>query len=69
MKNSLETKLGVFVLITILAAWLIIEKLGGTDMFSHGAFKRLYRRPFSIGDSNNVRPSTMFRKARFGRHD
>ena len=36
MKNSLETKLGIFVLVTILAAWLIIEKLGGTDMFSHG---------------------------------
>ena len=36
MKNSLETKLGIFVLITILAAWLIIEKLGGADAFSHG---------------------------------
>lgn len=36
MKNSLETKLGIFVAITIIAALLIIEKLGSTDVFSHG---------------------------------
>jgi phospholipid/cholesterol/gamma-HCH transport system substrate-binding protein len=36
MKNSLETKLGVFVVITIFAAVLIIEKLGGPELFSHG---------------------------------
>lgn len=36
MKNSLETKLGIFVAITVIAALLIIEKLGSTDVFSHG---------------------------------
>ena len=36
MKNSLETKLGIFVALTILAAVLIIETLGSADMFSHG---------------------------------
>jgi phospholipid/cholesterol/gamma-HCH transport system substrate-binding protein len=36
MKNSLETKLGLFVAVTIIAAVLIIEKLGSGDVFSHG---------------------------------
>ncbi len=36
MKNSLETKLGIFVAITVIAALLIIEKLGSGDVFSHG---------------------------------
>ena len=36
MKNSLETKLGIFVAITVIAALLIIEKLGSADVFSHG---------------------------------
>ena len=36
MKNSLETKLGVFVAITILAAVLIIENFGGPELFKHG---------------------------------
>jgi phospholipid/cholesterol/gamma-HCH transport system substrate-binding protein len=35
MKNSLETKLGFFVVITIIAAVVIIEKLGGGDWFQH----------------------------------
>ncbi len=36
MKNSLETKLGVFVALTILAAVLIIETLGSAEFFSRG---------------------------------
>jgi phospholipid/cholesterol/gamma-HCH transport system substrate-binding protein len=36
MKNSLETKLGIFVVLAVLAAWLIIETLGSTDLFHHG---------------------------------
>jgi phospholipid/cholesterol/gamma-HCH transport system substrate-binding protein len=36
MKNSLETKLGIFVAVTVIAAVLIIEKLGSGDIFSHG---------------------------------
>ena len=36
MKNSLETKLGVFVILAVLAAWTIIETLGSADIFSHG---------------------------------
>ena len=36
MKNSLETKLGVFVAVTILAAVLIVETLGSVDLFGHG---------------------------------
>lgn len=35
MKNSLETKLGLFVAITIIAALIIIERLGG-GLFTHG---------------------------------
>jgi hypothetical protein len=29
MKNSLETNLGIFVFLVILAAWAIVETLGG----------------------------------------
>lgn len=36
MKNSLETKLGIFVFLAILAAWAIVETLGGVDLFHKG---------------------------------
>jgi phospholipid/cholesterol/gamma-HCH transport system substrate-binding protein len=36
MKNSLETKLGVFVVLVVLATWVIIETLGSIDIFGHG---------------------------------
>jgi len=36
MKNSLETRLGIFVAITIGAAILIIENFGGPEVFKHG---------------------------------
>ena len=36
MKNSLETNLGIFVVITIFAAVLIIENFGGPEIFKHG---------------------------------
>jgi len=35
MKNSLETKLGYFVVLVILAAWAIMETLGDVDLFHH----------------------------------
>ena len=38
MKNSLETKLGIFVAVTVLAAVMIIETLGSADMFSRGKY-------------------------------
>ena len=38
MKNSLETKLGFFVVLVILAAWIIVETLGGMEMF-HGGYR------------------------------
>jgi phospholipid/cholesterol/gamma-HCH transport system substrate-binding protein len=36
MKNSLETKLGIFVILTVFAAVFIIETLGGVEMFRGG---------------------------------
>ena len=36
MKNSLETKLGIFVILVVFAAWAIVETLGSTDLFRHG---------------------------------
>ena len=36
MKNSLETKLGIFVVLVVLAGWAIVETLGSGDFFSHG---------------------------------
>ena len=38
MKNSLESKLGFFVALTVLAAVLIIETLGSADLFSTGKY-------------------------------
>ena len=36
MKNSLETKLGIFVLFAVFAAWAIIETLGSASLFGRG---------------------------------
>jgi phospholipid/cholesterol/gamma-HCH transport system substrate-binding protein len=36
MKNSLETKLGVFVVLAVFAGWAIVETLGSVDWFHHG---------------------------------
>ena len=36
MKNSLETKLGIFVFLAVLAAWAIVETLGSVDLFHRG---------------------------------
>ncbi len=36
MKNSLETKLGFFVFLAILAAWAIVETLGGAEFLHRG---------------------------------
>ncbi len=36
MRNSLETKLGYFVVLAVFAAWIIIETLGGVEMFRGG---------------------------------
>lgn len=36
MKNSLETKLGIFVALTIIVAVLIVETLGSADLFRSG---------------------------------
>jgi phospholipid/cholesterol/gamma-HCH transport system substrate-binding protein len=36
MKNSLETKLGIFVVIVVLVAWAIIETLGSTNFLTPG---------------------------------
>jgi len=36
MRNSLETKLGYFVVLAIFAAWIIVETLGGVEMFRGG---------------------------------
>ena len=37
MKNSLETRLGFFVILVVLAAWAIMETLGGMEML-HGGY-------------------------------
>lgn len=38
MKNSLETKLGYFVVLAVFAAWIIVETLGGLEML-HGGYR------------------------------
>ena len=36
MKNSLETRLGIFVILAVFAAWAIIETLGSASLFGRG---------------------------------
>jgi phospholipid/cholesterol/gamma-HCH transport system substrate-binding protein len=36
MKNSLETKLGIFVFLAVVAGWFIVETLGSSDLFHSG---------------------------------
>src|SRR5579859_5488162 len=36
MRNTLETKLGIFVFLAVLAAWAIVETLGSADFFHRG---------------------------------
>jgi phospholipid/cholesterol/gamma-HCH transport system substrate-binding protein len=36
MKNSLETKLGIFVFLAVLAGWVVMETLGSTDWIHPG---------------------------------
>lgn len=36
MRNTLETKLGIFVFLAMVSAWLIVETLGGTNVLHHG---------------------------------
>ena len=38
MKNSLETRLGIFAVMVVLAAWAIMETLGGMEML-HGGYR------------------------------
>jgi phospholipid/cholesterol/gamma-HCH transport system substrate-binding protein len=38
MKNSLETRLGIFAVLVVLAAWAIMETLGGMEML-HGGYR------------------------------
>jgi phospholipid/cholesterol/gamma-HCH transport system substrate-binding protein len=38
MKNSLETKLGIFMVLVVFAAWMIMETLGGMEML-HGGYR------------------------------
>jgi phospholipid/cholesterol/gamma-HCH transport system substrate-binding protein len=46
MKNSLETRLGIFVALAVIAAVLIMETVGGVERFRRGS--RLF------ADFNNV---------------
>ena len=36
MKNTLETRLGIFVALAVIAAVLIMETVGGVERFSRG---------------------------------
>jgi phospholipid/cholesterol/gamma-HCH transport system substrate-binding protein len=54
MKNSLETKLGIFVAVTVIAAVVIVETLGDLEMF-HGGYHVSARfetvQDLKVGDS------------------
>src|SRR5215475_4861987 len=36
MRNTLETRLGIFVMLAVIAAFLILETVGGIDRFKRG---------------------------------
>jgi phospholipid/cholesterol/gamma-HCH transport system substrate-binding protein len=48
MKNTLETRLGIFVALTVIAAVLILETVGGTEFFQSGY--RLFARFDNVQD-------------------
>jgi phospholipid/cholesterol/gamma-HCH transport system substrate-binding protein len=48
MKNSLETRLGIFVVLAVIAAVLIIEMVGGVERFTRG--QHLYARFSNVQD-------------------
>src|SRR6266699_3472668 len=53
MRNSLETRLGIFVALAVIAAVLIVETVGGVERFRrgyriHGLFKNVQE--LKIGD-------------------
>ena len=48
MKNSLETKLGIFVFLAVVAAWMIVETLGSADWFHQAIMSRRSSSPCRI---------------------
>jgi len=36
MKNTLETRIGLFVALVVLAAAIVLERVGSFEMFEHG---------------------------------
>jgi hypothetical protein len=42
MKNSLETRLGIFVALAVIATVLIIEMVGGVERFTRGQIGRAH---------------------------
>src|ERR1017187_4807569 len=58
MKNSLETKLGIFVFLAILAGWAIVETLGGADWFHHG-----YRVSAQFDTAQDLKPGDRVKMA------
>ena len=58
MKNSLETKLGIFVFLAILAGWAIVETLGGADWLHHG-----YRVTAQFSTAQDLKPGDRVKMA------
>lgn len=54
MKNSLETRLGVFFALVVIAAFVLIEMIGGANFFNRGKEVRAYFdsvRELKVGDA------------------
>jgi len=56
MRDSLETKLGYFVVLAVFAAWIIIETLGGVEMFRSGyRINALFNTVQDLREGNSVK--------------
>ncbi len=56
MKNSLETRLGIFVILAVFAAWAITETLGGMESFRGGyRVRALFNTVQDLKAGNSVR--------------
>ena len=64
MKNSLETRLGIFVALAVIAAVLILEIVGGVERFQRGYELRAFFNTIQdLKEGDRIKATLQFEKA------